>query len=244
MKTARLLCLVTLLPVTLRAAPVEVPRGIEHDPYDRLLQKYVNDRGLVNYKAWKESADDRKALRDYTAQFAPAGPFAEGDEKVASLINAYNALTIEWVLDNYPTRSIKSTKNPWGAKRHRVGGRLVSLDEIEHDTLRPLAGYRIHAVLVCAAKSCPPLRAAAYRAENLGEQLDEAMRRWLGREDLNAFMPQQNRAELSKIFSWYGGDFEKTAGGLKAVLAKYAPAECADCKISYRSYDWNLNEQT
>lgn len=235
--------LIFLGATVVRAAPVDVPRRIDHDPFDRLLKKYVDDRGLVDYAAWKNSADDVKALHDYyTMQFAAAGPFADGNEKVASLINAYNAFTIQWILDNYPVKSIKATRSPWAAKRWRVGGRLVSLDEIEHETLRPLVGYRIHAVLVCAAKSCPPLRPGAYMPAKLGEQLDDAMRRWLAREDLNTFNPQAGHAQLSKIFSWYGDDFKKAEGGLRGVLEKCAPTP-GDYKIGYRSYNWELNAQ-
>jgi len=236
------------LPGCASGNPVGVPRGIDHAPYERLLQKYVNDRGLVNYQAWQAAADDLQALRQYTATFAGDGPPAEGNEKAASLINAYNALTLRWILDNYPLRSIKATANPWGAKRHPVGGRVISLDEIEHDTLRPQVGYRAHAVLVCAARSCPPLWNHAYQADDLDGQLDAALRRWLARKDLNQFRPDRQRVELSRIFSWYGKDFEKADGGLRAVLGRYAPAEYrqfldSDYRLAYRSYDWSLNEQ-
>jgi len=230
------------------ASPVEVPAGIDHAPYERLLQKYVNDRGLVDYKAWKASAEALQALHEYTAKFASGGPFATGTEKAASLINAYNALTLQWILDSYPVKSIKDTSNPWGAKRHPVGGRVISLDEIEQDTLRPQVGFRTHAVLVCAARSCPPLWNHAYSADKLDEQLDDRMRAWLARNDLNHFVPAEKRVELSKILSWYGKDFEKAEGGLGAVLAKYAPAQYADFlksdyRLGYASYNWSLNEQ-
>jgi hypothetical protein len=233
--------------------PVDVPHGIDHAPWERLLVKYVDQRGLVDYAGWKKSAPDLKALRDYTAQFAggqtTAAPgWAEGREKTASLINAYNALTIQWILDNYPTPSIRSTRNPFGAKRHQVGGRAASLDEIEHDTLRPLAGYRVHAVLVCAARSCPPLHRHAFDADALEQQLDEAMRVWLAREDLNRFLPEEKRVELSAIFRWFREDFEK-AGGLEKILPKYAPPQHAEFvkqggyRIGYLPYDWGLNAQ-
>lgn len=219
------------------AAPVNAPRGIDHAAYERLLQKYVNDRGLVDYKAWKANAVDLKALRDYTAQFGSDDTNADGAEKAASLINAYNALTIQWILDNYPVKSIKDTASPWGAKRHRVGNRLVSLDELEHDTLRPQIGYRVHAVLVCAAKSCPPLWNHAYAAGKLEQQLDDRMRAWLARDDLNRFLPAEKRMELSNLFAWYAKDF----ADLPAIIARYAPVKCLDCRISYQSYSWELN---
>lgn len=236
----KFLLITLLLAVTgcSQAAPVDVPAGLDHATYDRLLKKYVDDRGLLNYAAWKASTEDLQSLRDYTGKFAGNGPYATEDDMAASLINAYNALTIQWILDHYPVKTIKDTSNPWGAKRHLVGGRQVSLDEIEHDTLRPRVGYRIHACLVCAAKSCPPLRNAAFVPENLDAQLDDRMRVWLAREDLNRFTG--DRAEVSKIFSWYGKDFPD----LRAVLAKYAPIEIpAKLSISYRSYNWSLNDQ-
>lgn len=217
-------------------APVEVPGQVDPAPLDAMLRRYVDDRGLVNYRAWKASAADLEALKGWLAKLDGTG--AVGDDKAATLINAYNALTIGWILHNYPVKSIKATNNPWGAKRHRLGGRLVSLDEIEHDTLRPQLGYRVHAVLVCAAKSCPPLRAGAFTANRLPDQLDDRFRVWLAREDLNSFDAGKGRAELSKIFSWYAKDFPD----LTAVLAKYGPVK-GEYKIGYKSYNWALNEQ-
>jgi hypothetical protein len=50
----------------------------------------------------------------------------------AALINAYNALTVRWILSNYPVRSIWSTEDPFRAQRHVLDGKPVSLDEIEN----------------------------------------------------------------------------------------------------------------
>jgi hypothetical protein len=136
------------------AAPVDVPRGINHAPFDSLLGKHVDPAGLVDYAAWRESEEDLQTLRDYAAQFAAVGPAAGGHEKIAGLINAYNALTIKWILDHYPTGSILSLDDSWSQARHQVGGRVVSLDEIEHDTLRPLVGFRVHAVLGSSTPRC------------------------------------------------------------------------------------------
>jgi hypothetical protein len=71
------------------------------------------------------------------------------------------AVIIRWILANYPTESIMGLKDSFGAKRHDIGGSKASLDNIEHGTLRPLLGYRAHAVLVCADRSCPPLQRSA-----------------------------------------------------------------------------------
>ncbi|PYJ64242.1 MAG: DUF547 domain-containing protein, partial [Verrucomicrobia bacterium] len=150
-----------------------------------MLKKYVNEQGLVNYGAWKQNAADLSALDEYLKQFgAKIDNPAQGNEKAASLVNAYNALVLRWILSNYPTESIWQLKNSFSDKRNEIGERKVCLDDIEHGTLRPLIGYRAHAVLVCAARSCPPLQRFAYTAEKFDEQDDTAYRAWLAREDL------------------------------------------------------------
>lgn len=228
------------------ADPVRVAAGIDHGEWQRLLERYVDERGLVSYAAWQASRDDRGALLRYLERLAgPAAPEAQGDERAATLINAYNALTVAWILENYPTRSIRDTRDPWGAARHRVGARPVSLDAIEHTALRPLAGYRVHAALVCAARSCPPLAREAYRGERLSAQLDRAMARWLARADLHRF--DATPPQVSRIFDWFREDFEN-AGGLAAVLERHGPPAAraalarAGARASFLDYDWTLND--
>ncbi len=228
---------------------VAVRAGIRHDEFDRLLKNYVNDRGLVNYTAWKQTAADLSALDGYLNQFAPKpeNP-ATGNEKAASLVNAYNAFVLRWILSNYPTESIQQLKDSFTAKRNEVGGRKVSLDNIEHGTLRPLIGYRAHAVLVCAARSCPPLQRFAYAADNFDEQDDRAYRAWLAREDLNKFLPGEKRVEISNIFKWFKKDFAR-AGGIPKIVGRYAPqpvrefAASGNYEIKYLPYNWGLNDQ-
>jgi hypothetical protein len=226
----------------------DVPAGIKHDAYDRLLKKYVNSQGLVAYEKWKASAEDMGALNNYLAQFAAGGSKASGSERYASLVNAYNAFVLQWILQNYPTESIWELKGSFKAKRHKLGGETVSLDDIENNNLRPEFGYRTHAVLVCAARSCPPLQQSAYGAGGLDDEVARAYRTWLGRTDLNEFLTDKNEAMVSTIFKWFKGDFDK-AGGPKAVMAKYAPAaakpllEKSDSTISYKPYNWGLNDQ-
>jgi hypothetical protein len=227
---------------------VSVPSGIKHDDYDRLLKKYVNERGLVNYGGWKANRGDIKALDDYLKQFAaPAQPPAEGNERAASLVNAYNAFVLEWILKNYPTESIWQLKDSFKAKRHEIGGKTVALNDLENGALRPSIGWRAHGVLVCAARSCPPLQRSAYQGANFEDQDAAAFRAWLGREDLNKFSPNEKRIEISSIFKWFKGDFDK-GGGVPKVLGMYAPKDMREFagsgkyETKYLPYNWGLND--
>ncbi len=231
------------------AAAWNVPSGVDHSAWGRLLAEYVDENGRVAYGRLATSAGDRDALRAYIAQFAQDGkPPAAGPERIASLINAYNAFTISWILENYPTSSIRSTRNPFGGTRYDIGGKKASLDDIEHTMLRPTAGFRVHSAISCASRSCPPLSREAYESATLDQSLDAGMRRWLAREDLNRFLPAAKKVEVSKVFKWFKEDFERS-GGLKPVLARYGPKEDqeflskGEFEVVYLDYDWSLNDQ-
>ena len=156
-----------------------------HEIWNSLLNDYVDDQAQVDYKRLKEEALDR--LDAYATHLATAHPpdpnSAHGK---AFLINAYNALVVQWVVLHYPTESIMSTPNPFRKARHTVAGKIVSLDEIESQ-LRTTEDPRIHSALVCAALSCPPLRNEAYVAEQVDQQLDDNTRQWLANPKLNEF---------------------------------------------------------
>ena len=231
------------------ATALEVPASIDHAAWGRLLAEYVDDKGRVAYARFAASTSDRETLRAYIAQFAQGGkPPAAGPERIASLINAYNAFTVSWVLENYPTSSIRSTRSAFGGRRYDIGGRKVSLDDIEHTMLRPTAGFRVHSAISCASRSCPPLSREAYAAATLDASLDAGMRRWLARGDLNHFLPAARKVEISKVFKWFKEDFERS-GGMKSALARYAPQQYqeflskGDYEVVYLDYDWSLNDQ-
>lgn len=245
-----LLACLSALEVTAAAKPVQVPfpANINHEAWDGLLKKYVNERGLVAYAKWKANATDRKELDNYLSQYAPSGTTARGSDLAASAINAYNAFAIRWILENYPTESIWALDNSFKRKTHQVGGQNVSLDDIENGTLRPAIGYRAHSALVCCARSCPPLQRFAYTAADLNGQITTAYNAWLTRDDLNRYSPEKNKVEISSIFKWFKDDF-KAAGGIPKVLGQYGPpAQRAflgkgDYAIDYLPYRWGLNDQ-
>lgn len=234
---------------TVMAGTISPPAAIDPAPWDGLLKKYVNAEGLVAYQQWKEDATDIRKLDDFIAAYAKSdGPAANGAEEIAALINAYNAITIRWILQNYPTESIRELDDSWGKARWNIGGHTISLDELENKTLRPLFGWRVHATIVCAARSCPPLLNEAYTAGNLESLTDRAYRVWLAREDLNQFDEAAGVARVSAIFKWYQSDFTGE-GELATVWEKFGPAKRPDYpagrkfKVDYLDYNWGLNDQ-
>ena len=208
------------------------------DEWAEMLGRYVNAEHLVDYAALKAH---REPLDRWAARIAEPWPAGSTDARKAGLINAYNALTIRWILDNYPVESIWRTKKPFTVARHRVDGRLVSLDDIEGE-LRKM-DPRIHGALVCAGRSCPPLRREPYRADAVSGQLDDNFRAWLAMPGRNSFDAARNVARVSKIFDWYKGDFDRL-GGVRAVFARYSPQFRVGMKIEYQTYRWGLNDSS
>jgi hypothetical protein len=206
----------------------------------------VDERGLVAYAAWKGDAADRKRLAAVLAELGDAGTAPSDDAKLASLFNAYNAFIVETVLDRYPVDSIRSIPGAFTARTHRFGGRLCSLDEIEH-TAVALAGYRAHAAMVCASRSCPPLDRRAFEAAGLSARLDERMRVWLARPDLWQFDPASNLVRAPRYLDWYRRDFERA--GVPRVLSEYAPSRYREWlsrggfRLEFLDYDWTLNDR-
>jgi len=126
---------------------------------------------------------------------------------------------------------------------------MVSLDQIESQ-LRAMGDPRIHAALVCAARSCPPLRREAYVGRRLDQELDDNVRQWLADRSLNTFDSEHAQAEVSPIFKWYGKDFDSYPGGLEGFLRQYAPPDVKAAlgerkfQIRFKNYDWGLNDQS
>lgn len=246
------------------------------DSYGAALRRYVNERGLVNYRGLKAGSANLDAFSASLATISPA-QFDSWSEprKIAFWLNAYNALTLEAIIRNYPIRSsfLRSTIYPknsirqipgvWDKLRFSVAGREMTLDEIEHATLRAKFNEpRIHVALVCAALSCPPLRTEPYAGEHLDHQLDDQARTFLASPHGLRIERKAGKVYLSSIFKWFGQDFVKTYGTRKqfsrksdierAILnfvSRYVSDADRDFllsgeyQIEYLDYDWTLNEQ-
>lgn len=224
-----------------------------HENFDKVLKSYVNEKNLVAYAKLKfDSKDKNHPLNQFVnyTQSVPVKKYESWNEKekLAFLINAYNAHTLKLIIDHFPVKSIKDIgtllTNPWKKDiMSMFAGKITTLDQIEHTWIRPkFKDYRIHSAVNCASKGCPVLRREAYTAEKLDAQLDDQMKLWLHDKSKNRV--EKNTVLVSKIFSWYEEDF---AGGAKKILMKYAPIEMrkavmSGAKIEFMPYDWTLNK--
>jgi hypothetical protein len=216
---------------------IQNPKSEIHEAWDKLLQKHVQ-QGNVNYKLFK---NDKAALENYIKTLSAHTPAtnASKQEKKAFWLNAYNALTIKLILEHYPIKSIKDLDkgNPWDVSRYALGGKNYSLNEIENRILRPMGDARIHFGLNCAAKSCPPIDARAFVATTVETQLDQLTRAFINKTQENQL--KGNTIKISNLFNWYAVDF----GNVIAFLNQYAALPVyKNAKITYTTYDWNLNE--
>lgn len=216
------------------------PSPPNHIAWGALLQKHVSPEGKVDYKGFLA---DKANLQAYLDELA-ANPAEKGwprNEKLAYWINAYNAFTVKLILDHYPVSSITKIHDgkPWDVKWIQLGGKTYSLNNIEHDIIRP--GFdepRIHFAVNCAARSCPPLLNRAWTADNLSQLLEQQARSFINNPRYNEI--GQDEVEISKIFEWYAGDF----GDIIGYLNKYSNTQIRqDARVSYKEYDWGLNGQ-
>lgn len=243
--------------------------------WDQILKKHVH-RGLVDYEGLKASPQE---LREYLNSL---GSLKENEyeswsqaDKIAFWINAYNALTIKAVIDNYPIqssfpaalrfpkKSIRQIPGVWDEMRFVVMWRGMTLNDIEHATLRKkFQEPRVHMALVCASAGCPILRGEAYMGSALEKQLEEQTRTFLGTPSKMKIESTAKLVSLSPIFKWFGEDFvnayspdqgfEGHATGERAVLnfiSHYLAENEADFLrngkyvVKYLDYDWSLNEK-
>lgn len=233
MKLLYVLLFSTILTCTTNA------QNIVHTSWTTLLQKHVSKQGNVNYKTFQK---DKKALETYILYLSNNTPKNSNskNEKLAFWINAYNALTIDLILQHYPINSIKDIKNPWDQKLWQLGEKKYSLGDIEHEILRKMDEPRIHFAIVCASYSCPKLLNEAYTSKQLEAQLTKATTDFLS--DSNRNNIASNALELSKIFQWFSKDFEQN-GDLITFLNRYSDIKIsAKAKIKYKDYNWDLND--
>lgn len=231
-------------------------------PFDALLRRYVSlgSDGItrVDYARWHASAADRAALDAYISELSARSPSRmPRDEAFAYWGNLYNAVTLKVVLDRYPVASIRDIKSgswldpraytgPWRQQRVTVEGKRLSLDDIEHEIMRPtFKDPRVHYVVNCASHGCPNLMNRAWRAATLEADLEAAARAFVNHPRAVSVLPD-GTLRVSSIYKWFIADFGGNDAGLLAHFGRYAEGPLArhlanSPRIADDDYDWSLN---
>ncbi len=210
---------------------------------DAFLKSAVNRDGLVRYAAIHKQPKALQALVNELARF-PLERLESRAAQKAFWINAYNLLVIHTVVQFYPIRSPKDVPGFFSGKKHRVAGRQLTLDQIEHDILRKqYPDPRLHFVLVCAAKGCPFIIPEAFVPDRLEAQLEKRARVIINDDRYVRVDPAAKTVHMSEIFNWYRGDFLRQAKSLIDYLNRYRRKPIPeDYRIRFIPYDWSLNE--
>ncbi|HVY07709.1 MAG TPA: DUF547 domain-containing protein [Burkholderiales bacterium] len=258
-----LLAIFLLLPGLAQAAFDQT-----HAQWDALTHRHVvpTSYGYASQVDYKGFQADRAALKAYLDGLSAVTPAEyEGwtrPQKLAFLINAYNAFTVELVLTAYPElKSIKDLgsflRSPWKKTFFSLLGKEHSLDDIEQEMIRAPGAFddaRIHMALNKASAGSPALRKEAFVADKLDAQLEDGVQRFLSDRSRNRFDAQTRKLEVSKLFDWSAKDFAARAGSVEAWLAKYSDRlgdnlgqrqaiRNKQAKVEYLDYDWSLNDR-
>ena len=240
-----------------RATSTVVRTSVDHSPFSRLLQRYVDEDGNVDYAQLKAESDS--VLAPYLRQLATTDPSSLGREaRLAFWLNAYNAYTLKLIVEHYPVQNIWAVtpgpaepkdNSPFAIDVGTVADTVRTLDEIEHEIIRERFDEpRIHFALVCAAASCPRLRREAYTGSSLEAQLDDQTRTFLHDDQKNRIPASDGQIQLNRILKWYGQDFGDSTDALQRFIAPYFEGEVrgrlsrAEYAVDFLPYDWALNE--
>lgn len=207
---------------------------------DRFFKQYVTD-GMVSYKRVKQNFQEIEQLHE---QIAAADLSKSSDDvRKAFLINAYNILVIYQVAKYYPLKSPLDQSGFFDKVKHTIAGESMTLNVLEiKKLLQVYQDARIHFVLACAAKSCPPLANFAYKPDQLDKQLDA--RTVLAINDSSWLKVDKTQVSLSKIFEWYKRDFGTTPQAVVMWINRFRKDKInASATVTYYEYNWALNEQ-
>ena len=222
--------------------------AVDNSLYGELLKKYVWN-GKVDYAGFK--TEEAKLDRYLKILENVDSGILSRNEQFAFYINAYNAWTIKLILSGYPgVTSIKDLgsllKSPWKKKIVRIDGKVITLDHVEHEILRPrYKDPRVHFAINCAAKSCPPLRPEPFNGNILDRQLDDSTRSFINNPQ--SYRLDDSELYVSTIFKWFSEDFNEDIFGffLKYAtgnLKKELKSKSERIVVKYIEYDWSLNE--
>lgn len=233
-------------PVAAQAAP-PANASEAHAAWARVLSGFVDARGEVDFAARSRERDDLDRFVRFIAD-TPLQSLNDGDEKLAHMINAYNALSMFNVVDSgIPASHAGLNKVRFFVlRRFDIGGQVMSLRSFENDVIRPFARARgdprVHFALNCSALSCPALPRVPFTATALDAELERESRAFFARPQNFRVDPTERAVWLNEILKFYSEDFVPVpTHSLIAYANRYAPTPApVDYAIRFTPYDWTI----
>ncbi|QFI37854.1 DUF547 domain-containing protein [Moritella marina ATCC 15381] len=235
-------------------------QDVDHSQWQQILNRYLVVAGdetainLFNYQGVTRA--DKVILKQYLTQLQSINPLLHTkSQQQAYWINLYNALTVQLILDNYPVKSITKlgerffSFGPWDDDAAKVNGKALSLNDIEHEILRPIwKDPRIHYAVNCASYGCPNLSATAFTSQNVEQQLTAGAYAYINHP--RGVTVKGDDLEVSSIYKWYAEDFGDNEKALVTHLQRYANPALKQALLMFQQspgdidyeYDWRLNK--
>ena len=248
---------ILFLTLLLAGSPEAVPTQAESTPEDPVWGSFqkVLDIGIkelkfkgkygefthnaFDYKKLKNSSDGQALLKKQLELLKKTPAPTRSLDKLAFWMNAYNFFTVIEINNNFPVESMKDIG--WRKVHHNVNGKNYSLDQIEHEIIRPLNDPRIHFAVNCASVSCPSLSSKIFVGQGIGRQMNELV--------YNAFKNplhirlEDGELQMTKLLDWFGKDFKIFPyKGTAKFIEKYAPKELHEDIEGWIKYDWDIND--
>ncbi len=211
--------------------------------YERVLQRFVNDRGEVDFAALEK---DRVDLDRYVAFVAntPVELFTNANDRLAHYINSYNALSMYNVIDSGIPHSHAGLNKLkfFVLKKFSIGGKPMSLYAYENDIIRKLNEPRVHFALNCSAVSCPQLPREVFKGDGLDRQLETESLKFFARPENLKIDHASWRAFTNEFLKFYSEDFAPSyAPTLIDYINRYAPEKIpANYQLQFFEYDWTI----
>ena len=269
----RLVISLVLLSLAIAAPRAQEPLAdaVRRKALDQLLDLYVRN-GDVYYRALKAERGKLDGFLNMVAT-AQVGKMSR-DEQIAFWLNAYDALVLRTVIDHYPiqghssdypAKSIRQIPGAFERLQHRVGGRTLTLDQIEKDVLSTFNDPRVFFAIGRGAVGSGRLRSEAFVPARLEEQLSDVASECVQRGQCVQVDPESGKVNASPIFSWREKEFaDAYADKAPAAIANRTPIERAvvafvypkllnaekdlvqknTFQVVYRPFDWTLNDLT
>ena len=212
------------------------------------LSRFVDEKGRMDFRGMAKDPGDLEVFLAWVAKVSPESQpqsFPTPESKLAYDINAYNGVAMYDVLKSgFPENLDKVKVTFFYKNRFQIGGRYISLYELENKLIRPMGDPRVHVALNCMARGCPRLPREPFEAEKLDAQLDRQAKEFYNEKRNVDPQPEKQTVRLSQILQFYTEDFTKKAPSLIAYVNLYREERIpTEWKVEFIPYDWTLNAQ-